>query len=182
MFRRASSLLIALAIIALAAPIAHAHDVLVDSNPKDGAHLEAAPAAITLEFNNDLLDLGSGAAALVLTNDDGTEIANGPLSLDGREASFQLPALDAGSYRAAWSVVSSDGHRIQGALDFAVGESTPTVGESTPTDGEKPTPQETTPEQSDFPDTFGFPRAVLPIFAIGIIASMVLVIIKLKRK
>lgn len=175
MFRRASSLLIALAIIALAAPIAHAHDVLVDSNPKDGAHLEAAPAAITLEFDNDLLDLGSGAAALVLTNDDGTEIANGPLSLDGREASFQLPALDAGSYRAAWSVVSSDGHRIQGALDFA-------VGGSTPNDGEKPTPQETTPEQSDFPDTFGFPRAVLPIFAIGIIASMVLVIIKLKRK
>lgn len=175
MFRRASSLLIALAIIALAAPIAHAHDVLVDSNPKDGAHLEAAPAAITLEFNNDLLDLGSGAAALVLTNDDGTEVANGPLSLDGREASFQLPALDAGSYRAAWSVVSSDGHRIQGALDFA-------VGESTPTDGQKPTPQETTQEQSDFPDTFGFPRAVLPIFAIGIIASMVLVIIKLKRK
>lgn len=175
MFRRASSLLIALAIIALAAPIAHAHDVLVDSNPKDGAHLEAAPAAITLEFNNDLLDLGSGAAALVLTNDDGTEVANGPLSLDGREASFQLPALDAGSYRAAWSVVSSDGHRIQGALDFA-------VGESTPNDGEKPTPQETTQEQSDFPDTLGFPRAVLPIFAIGIIASMVLVIIKLKRK
>lgn len=104
----------------IAGPVA-AHDVLTGSNPGDGEHLPTSPGQLTLTFNNELLDLGQGSAAVVITDANKHEILSQPLTIEGRDARVELPKLDDGSYSAAWSVVSSDGHRIQGLVTFSVG-------------------------------------------------------------
>lgn len=118
--RLLTPLLALLALVAVVlAPPAHAHDVLTGSEPADGAQLEAAPSELVLTFNNNLLD---SAQAVVVTDASGTTVAEGSPVIEGPEATFALPALEAGAYTATWSVVSSDGHRIDGELGFTVGD------------------------------------------------------------
>ncbi|OKL53185.1 hypothetical protein BSZ39_10860 [Bowdeniella nasicola] len=186
-------LAIVMFIAALTAPVARAHDVLVNSSPSEGEQLDTAPTTLRLEFNNELLDLGSNAAAVVLTNANNEQVATGPLAISGREATYDLPALSDGAYAAAWSVVSSDGHRIQGKIAFSVGDpnatpapkDSPTSSESTAA-AEQPAAAATTTPASDNDaensSTFaGLPRAALIAIALGIVASMVLIILKLRR-
>ncbi len=130
---------------------AAAHDVLVGSNPNDGEHLPTRPDQLTLTFNNELLDLGQGSAAVVVTDANKQEILNQPLTIDGRDARVDLPALPDGFYSAAWSVVSSDGHRIQGLVTFSVGDATAppangnSAGSTADSTTNSPLPPSTTP-------------------------------------
>ncbi|MDO5726814.1 MAG: copper resistance protein CopC [Bowdeniella nasicola] len=147
---------------------AQAHDVLIDSTPSEGQHYDTAPEEISLTFNNELLDLGPGAAAAVLQDGAGNEVAQLPLKLAGRDAVSDVPDLEDGNYRIAWSVVSSDGHRIQGLIHFSVGD----VSD-----------QDTT----DTAHTAGNPPATVPIWVttiigLGIVIMIGIIILKLKRK
>ena len=176
------------AFVVAGAPVASAHDVLVSSSPEDGAQLDAPPEDLTLTFNNELVDLGEEAAAVVVTDGSGTEVASGPLAIDGRDATFDLPDLAGGEFTAAWSVVSSDGHRIQGELAFTVTEASAAPETSAPAASASPA---TTPEASATPtpsatpsdDAKGLtlPGYALPIFGVGILAALIATIIRLRR-
>ncbi|UNX54745.1 copper resistance protein CopC [Georgenia sp. TF02-10] len=111
-----AALLGGLLLLAAAAP-ARAHDVLLESSPADGETLPAAPAEIVLTFNNELLD---GGQAIVVADASGATVAEGSPVLAGRTATLALPDLPGGQYAVTWSVVSSDGHRIDGELGFTV--------------------------------------------------------------
>lgn len=152
---------------------ASAHDVLVDSDPAEGQHYDTAPSSVRLTFNNELLDLGSGAAGAVVQNADGQQVAELPLALDGRDASADLPELDDGSYKLAWSVVSSDGHRIQGIINFTIGNESAA--------GEQPSKSEAEATGTDAVAK-AFPTWGMPIIALGIIATIIVLIVQLKRK
>lgn len=180
-----------LALIAVVlAPPASAHDVLTGSEPADGAQLDAAPAELVLTFNNELLD---SAQAVVVTDAAGTTVAEGSPVIDGSEATFALPELGAGEYDAAWSVVSSDGHRIDGALGFAVagavGETTtgpaaaPSAPASTVSPDEVTTPDATaTAEAEGIGATSGLPAWLVVLVAVGVAGAVVALAVRRWRE
>ena len=178
-------LLALLALIAVVlAPPASAHDVLVGSEPADGAQLDAAPTEIVLTFNNQLLD---SAQAVVVTDASGTTVAEGSPTIDGKDATFPLPALDAGTYSATWSVVSSDGHRIDGTLGFdvagAAAETTtdaaaaPSAPAPSATPDEVSTPAATAPAE-DGASASGVPAWVVIVLAVGVFGGVVAIAVR----
>lgn len=107
----------ALVVGGVAAP-ASAHDVLLDSSPQDGETVDRSVEAITLTFNNEIQDLGS---QLVLTDGEGTVVAEEEGTAQGTLVAFEFDEpLANGDYTAAWRVVSSDSHPIEGDLAFTV--------------------------------------------------------------
>jgi len=114
----AAALLLAAAFVVgawWAATPAAAHDQLISSTPADGGTLTELPTQIVLEFNNELID---AAPALLIRDAANTTIHRATPEVDGRFATTAFPELGDGSYRIAWSVVSSDGHRIEGSMPF----------------------------------------------------------------
>lgn len=130
-----------LAPVALASP-ASAHDELVSTDPADGASLEEAPAAVTLTFSEEVVQLGT---AVVVTDAAGVRLADGPLVVDGAVITRAItPPTVAGEVRVSYRVVSSDGHPVTGTLTFTVA-SVPSPGPTTTAD---PT-ESATPESSE---------------------------------
>lgn len=130
MLRRNSSPLFALVLLAGllfgAAPV-HAHDSLISVTPEDGSSVEIAPDQAVLTFSGILLDVSPQA----ILQKDGETIETEPVSLDAYDLILPLPELEAGAYSIIFSIVSSDGHRIDGTTSFDV-----TVGAAAEPDAE----------------------------------------------
>ena len=104
------------AVAAWTAPAA-AHDQLVESDPPADA-VTAAPTAITLTFNADILDLSS---QVVVTDAAGQVVLDAPGEADGAVLTVPVEqSFDAGVHLVTWRVVSSDGHPIEGTFSFTV--------------------------------------------------------------
>lgn len=124
---RPSARLAALAVTAFAAmglslgsaAPALAHDELVGSSVEVDVATGAANA-ITLSFNNDIMDVGT---EILVTGPGGSDATDGAPIVAGRDVRQPLAApLAAGDYDVVWRVVSSDGHPIQGAFALLVSE------------------------------------------------------------
>lgn len=96
---------------------AHAHNVLVGSDPEDGASLDSAPQELTLTYNDTVLDLG---AEVVVEGPSGNA-AEGEPQVDGKTVTQPLADnLAGGTYDVTWRVTSADGHPISGTQSFTV--------------------------------------------------------------
>lgn len=117
--RAGAALLAALFFVAslLAAAPALAHASLVSTVPADGAVLAAAPAEITLGFNEPVAPL-----VVRLVDEGGKETALTPDAGGGSQLVVKMPAgLADGTHVLSWRVISADGHPIAGTLVFSVG-------------------------------------------------------------
>lgn len=100
-----------------AATTAYAHSGLESSTPADGSVITEAPAAITLTFNETLLE---DADSISLNSADGTSIVSSKVQPNGDTVELPWPAdLPAGDYQVAYRVVSADGHPVTGAISFS---------------------------------------------------------------
>lgn len=127
------------ALLALGAP-AQAHDTLLESDPADGATLEASPEAITLTFSADILDV---SPLVRITDENGEQLAEITPSIDGPVATATLEEpLPAGTSTVQWRVVSSDGHPIEGTFEVTV-EQDAAAEETTEAPAEESAPAET---------------------------------------
>src|SRR5690625_46774 len=159
-------------ISALSAPRALAHDVLLATTPADGEVTQGPPTEVALTFSGELVEV----SPLILVSDaSGTVITDESPTLEGRTATLQLPDLAGGVYQVDWSVVSSDGHRIEDTFEFTVqgtqstqpatspqsadsadqapaeeSTSTPTSGQPTPTSDADTTTSSETEEPGGF--------------------------------
>ena len=107
--------LVTFAALPLFAAPALAHNVVASTSPSDGADLERMPAAVTLEFDQKVLELGT---AVRVAGPDG-EIQTGDPEIDGGEVVQRLRAdAPAGEYTVTWRVTSVDGHPISGTFGF----------------------------------------------------------------
>lgn len=109
-----------LAVLLLGAQPVLAHNKLASSTPADKATLDAAPAALELNFSDatwletvELFDAAGTAVPLEFTAP--TDQAS--------SFSVALPALPAGTYVVKWLVEGSDTHRITGEFSFTVAAS-----------------------------------------------------------
>lgn len=120
MLRLLRSVLLALvgALLVLVAPglPSSAHDELLESDPADGATLEAAPSELRLTFGGQIVEVG---AQVAVTGPTDAPLRGTP-RIEGAELVQELTGLAPGAYEVLWRVTSEDGHPISGAFAFSV--------------------------------------------------------------
>ncbi|MDG0790428.1 copper resistance protein CopC/CopD [Cohnella ginsengisoli] len=110
---------------ALFAPAASAHAILETASPVQDAQLAESPGAVELTFN-ERLDGGSTARLSVLNGDSKTVASGKPeRTSQGKGLRLALPKLGEGHYTVSYSVISADGHPVEGAYVFTVGNPPP---------------------------------------------------------
>jgi methionine-rich copper-binding protein CopC len=144
--RTVAILAVSTAMWAFGATTASAHSGLESSNPADGSVVTEAPAAITLTFNEPLLD---DADSISLNAADGTNITSAKVQPNGSSIELPWPAdLPAGEYQAAFRVVSADGHPVTGAISFTFA---PADSAALPSASSTSSSEAVTPESSATP-------------------------------
>ena len=103
---------------AAGAPEAWAHARIVSTTPGDGDVLASAPKRVTIRFDDTVRVLGG---TTVVGNSDKRAVTAGKPSASGRVVTIPLRKLRDGDYTVRWSVLSDDGHTIDGVFAFAVG-------------------------------------------------------------
>ncbi|MBF8189150.1 copper resistance protein CopC, partial [Nonomuraea sp. K274] len=119
-----------------------AHNVLVGSDPKDGATLSAAPGRVTLVFDQ---VVRQGYAQVRVTGAEGSAWADGAAVVAAERVSVEVRPLPAGgSYVVGYRVLSADGHPVTGRITFHLtATATPFQGSSGTSSG---APSETVSE------------------------------------
>ncbi|WP_431910999.1 copper resistance CopC family protein [Nonomuraea jabiensis] len=126
MRRLLTVLLLAFAAAGIAPPAAQAHNVLISSDPKDGATLPAAPARVTLVFDQ---AVRQGYAQVGVTGPDGSSWADGSAEVAAERVSVRVrPLPSAGSYTVGYRILSADGHPVTGKITFTLAAGAATGG------------------------------------------------------
>ena len=134
-------LAVAAAAVLVGAGAAQAHNTLVSTDPAEGATVAAAPARVTLTFNEPARSLGT---EVVVTAPDGTTVSTGDAVLDGVTVSQDVTgSLPAGAYTVTWRVTSADGHPLEGVLSFTATGATTVGGDPAAAVTPTPTPAPT---------------------------------------
>lgn len=122
----ATLLLIGTAVLATATP-ALAHNVLVSSDPTEGAQLDVGPQQITLTF--DQYVQAGDSNQLAVTGPDGGRWTDGAIDVKGSVVTAPVrPLGPAGQYTVGYRILSADGHPVSGEIRFSVA----TAGNGTP--------------------------------------------------
>ena len=129
----AAALAAAVAGLAVAAAPALGHAVLTHTDPHQGAAVEAAPRAVTLEFNE---PVEATTGAVRVFDADGERVDTSTVSHpdgEARKAAVGVRGgLGRGVYTATYRVVSADGHPVSGGFSFAVGDAVPATARGGP--------------------------------------------------
>ena len=112
-------LLILTAGIGLAGPAA-AHNVLIGSDPADGATLQSAPTTVKLTFDQPVQNF---QPVVTVIGPGGQRYESGSPQIDSTVVSTGVNALPvAGAYTIAYRIVSADGHPVQGEVHFSLAD------------------------------------------------------------
>ncbi len=109
--------LLVLPVFLLGSALLRAHTGLAESNPSDGAVLNAAPTTLALGFSADvqLLKVDIADAAGVAQ-----DTVFEPSATAAKTFSVPLPALEPAVYKVSWTILGADGHRVEGSFGFTV--------------------------------------------------------------
>jgi len=105
------------ALVVVPALPASAHNYLVSSTPAEDAVVTEQPGTVSLETNDDLLEVEDGAVIQV-RGPDGRFYGDGCTAVAGASAETQVVLGAPGEYTVGWKVVSTDGHPISGTWAF----------------------------------------------------------------
>jgi methionine-rich copper-binding protein CopC len=156
--------LFAVAVLSCALPSANAHSELVSSNPSASTYIEELPEQIELEFNEELLNLGSGNSVSIMSP-SGEDLGMGETSTDGARVTRLLNTTsELGSFEVKYRVASADGHILNGSFTFNLIEAAVVTSEN----------EKTTESESG--------SNLLVNSIIGIIAFGALLLIELARR
>ncbi|MED7922702.1 copper resistance protein CopC [Nonomuraea sp. LP-02] len=123
--RRLLTVLLLACVAAVIVPpyAAQAHNVLVGSDPRDGATLTAAPGRVTLVFDQ---AVRQGYAQIGVTGADGSSWADGDAVVAAERVSVKLKPLPGGGpYVVGYRILSADGHPVTGKLTFTLAPAGP---------------------------------------------------------
>jgi copper transport protein len=122
----AAALLATLAILLGVPAAASAHATVSATSPSAGERLEAAPAEVTVRFNEPV-ELAFGA--LRVYDAQGRQVGRGETFRPGGDSKaigIRLPAeLPSGGCTATYRVLSADSHPVSGGFVFAIGSGGP---------------------------------------------------------
>ena len=150
--------------LGLVAPSAQAHSELVSSNPSASTTIQELPGQIELEFNEELLNLGTGNSVSIISP-SGEDLGMGETSTEGAKIVRLLNTTsETGTFEVKYRVASADGHVLNGSYTFDLTESVVVTSEN----------EKTTDSESG--------SNLLVNSVIGIIAFGVLLLIELARR
>ncbi|WP_108398243.1 copper homeostasis periplasmic binding protein CopC [Devosia submarina] len=120
--RRWAPAAIALTLLLVAAPLpVYAHAELLETVPGQEQPVSSAPKELRLAFSE---SLELAFANVTVTGDDGQQIELGTLSLAPMDNKTVIVTvadeLPSGTYIVEYSMVSNDGHKIEGSYTFKV--------------------------------------------------------------
>ena len=122
--------LFAVAVLSCALPSANAHSELVSSNPSASTYIEELPEQIELEFNEELLNLGSGNSVSIMSP-SGEDLGMGETSTDGARVTRLLNTTsELGTFEVKYRVASADGHILKGSFTFNLTEAAVVTSEN----------------------------------------------------
>ena len=122
--------LISVFVLSSLLPSAYAHSELVSSNPSASTYIEQLPEQIELEFNEELLNLGSGNSVSVFSP-SGEDLGMGETSTDGARITRLLNTTsELGAFEVKYRVASADGHILNGSFTFNLVEAAVVTSES----------------------------------------------------
>lgn len=94
-----------------------AHTHLTETNPADGATVTEAPSELFLQFDG---QVGEGSF-VELTNSAGEEVTVPNIAIGDKNMTATLAEpLTNDNYTVAWSIISADGHPLQGSYTFTI--------------------------------------------------------------
>lgn len=143
-------------LVLLGGSSAQAHNGLRSTAPADGEQVATPPTAVTLEFDQPALAVGT---AVVVTAADGRVVSEGDPALVDATVTQAVSGVSAGAYEVAWRVTSADGHPISGTFSFSVAAGTPSAASPSASAtgataaGGTGTPTATEPPEADEGDT-----------------------------
>ena len=124
--RRAAVAFVALvSMLTFSTSAVFAHAVLDNSVPASGATLVDAPPQIVLDFDE---PVETSLGFIRLFGSDATRVPLPSIARDASDKSIvrvDVPTLDDDTYVVTYRVVSVDGHPVDGAITFQVGEGAP---------------------------------------------------------
>lgn len=126
------ALLIAIGVSVGLAGSAAAHNVLISSNPADNATVSTAPSSISFTFDQPIQNFDP---VVSLVGPDGRQYATGTPVISGNVITGTVNAGPAGSYTAAYRIVSADGHPVTGEINFTLAGDDGAVGSGVPGSG-----------------------------------------------
>ena len=122
--------LISVFVLSSLLPSAYAHSELVSSNPSASTYIEQLPEQIELEFNEELLNLGSGNSVSIISA-SGEDLGMGETSTDGARITRLLNTTsELGAFEVKYRVASADGHILNGSFTFNLVEAAVVTSES----------------------------------------------------
>ncbi len=132
----AGGLLAGFAVLGIATP-ASAHNVLVGSQPTNGAQLAVGPTRVELDFN---APVQNGPNEITVIGPDGKHWERtDKAAVDGNSVSTTVAPLGpVGVYTIGYRIISADGHPVQGEVRFTLtqaGTGTPVAAASASTSG-----------------------------------------------
>lgn len=136
---------VALGVMLSGAAPASAHNALTGSDPEDGAEVAQGPDEVALSF---LASLDPDGAELAVTGPDGLSAIVDDPQFDGSSVTLPVATGLAGDYLVSYEVLSTDGHWVDGTIEFTVTEGeqppeptpTPAAATSDPPAVAEPTP------------------------------------------
>jgi len=117
-------------------PAAVAHTKLLSASPAAGSVVDVWPTQITLEFDEELQNIGSEKANFVVVNNAvGDQVSEDDEKLSGKTVTLTLsPNTVKGPALVFYHVVSADGHAVEGEYKFTFGQGEVTAEGVTNTD------------------------------------------------
>ena len=117
-------------LLSFTVPNAFAHSELVSSNPSSSVNIEKLPEQIELEFNEELLNLGTGNSVSIMSP-SGEDLGMGETSTEGAKI-FRLlnTTSEYGQYQVTYRVASADGHVLKGSYTFNLIEGIVAISEN----------------------------------------------------
>lgn len=111
--------LLAGAAVAVLATPASAHNVLIGSNPSNGAQIAVGPTQIKFNFN---APVQHGDDTIVVLGPKGTHWERTPHATVLNDSAWTqvAPLGPAGTYTASYHVISADGHAVAGDITFVL--------------------------------------------------------------
>lgn len=113
-------LILAVALLALAAPKADAHAFLDHASPAVGSTVHGSPAQVQLFYTQ---NLEPAFSTVKVVDANGKQVDKGNKAVDPKnpaELEISLNALPPGDYKVIWRVLSVDTHTTEGKFDFTV--------------------------------------------------------------
>ncbi len=120
----------AVTVLSSVLPSANAHSEIVSSNPSASSYVEQLPEQIELEFNEELLNLGSGNSVSIISP-SGEDLGMGETSTDGARITRLLNTTsELGAFEVKYRVASADGHILKGSFTFNLTEAAVVTSEN----------------------------------------------------